>query len=83
MSWRPADADGLDINVANTRCQWDTSSKPSIALASVRILFVRLLLLSCFSFGNVARQGTNASPFQKEKQRVGMATRINYYSMIK
>ena len=83
MSWRPTDADGLDINIANTRCQWDMSSKPSIALASVRIIFVRLLLLSCWPFWNVARQGTNASPLRKCQQRVGMATRINYYSMIK
>ena len=77
------DADGLDINVANTRCPWDTSSKPSIALASIRILFVRLLLLSCFFFGNVAWQVAYVSPFRKEKQRVRMATRINYYLMIK
>jgi hypothetical protein len=58
-------------------------SKPSIALASVRILFVRLLLLSCWPFWNLARQGSNASPLRKCQQRVGMATRINYYSMIK
>jgi hypothetical protein len=71
------------IVVVNMRRQLDTSSKPFIALASVMILFVRLLLLSCFSFGNVARQDTNASPFRKEKQRVVIATRIMYYSMIK
>ena len=83
MSWRPMDADGLDINIANTRCQWDTSSKPSIILASVRILFVRRMMLSCSPFWNLARQGAYASPLRKGEQRVGMATRISYYSMIK
>ena len=73
----------MDIVVVNMHRQLDTSSKPFIALASVMILFVRLLLLSCFSFGNVARQDTNASSFRKEKQRVVMATRIMHYSMKK
>ena len=72
-------ADELDINVANTRRQWDTSSESSIMLDSDMTLFVRPLLLSCFSFGNVARQGTYESPSRKEKQPVGMATRIIHH----
>jgi hypothetical protein len=71
------------LNIANTRCQWDTSSKPSIALSSVRILSVRRMMLSCLPFWNLARQGAYASPLQKGEQQVGMATRINHYSMIK
>ena len=73
----------MPLNFANTRCQWDTSSKPSNALASVRILFVRRMMLSCSPFWNLARQGAYASPLRKGEQRVGMATRINHYSMIK
>ena len=83
MSWWPTEADGLDIVGANMRRQLDKSSKPFIALASVMILFVRLLLLSCWPFWNLARQGTNASPLRKGQQRVVMATRIMHYSMKK
>ena len=83
MSWWPTEADGLDIVGANMRRQLDKSSKPFIALASVMMLFVRLLLLSCWPFWNLARQGTNASPLRKGQQRVVMATRIMHYSMIK
>ena len=83
MSWWPTEADGLDIVGANMRRQLDKSSKPFIALALVMILFVRLLLLSCWPFWNLARQGTNASPLRKGQQRVVMATRIMHYSMKK
>ena len=34
-------------------------------MASVTILFVRLLLLSCWPFWDLAWQGTNPSPFRK------------------
>jgi hypothetical protein len=47
-------ADELELNVANTRRQWDTSSESSIMLDSDMTLFVRPLLLSCFFFGKVA-----------------------------
>jgi hypothetical protein len=61
---------------------WISLPSPS-SLASVMILFVCLLLLSCWPFWNLARQGTNASPLRKGQQRVVMATRIMHYSMKK
>jgi hypothetical protein len=47
-------ADELELNIANTRRQWDTSSELSIMLDSDMTLFVHPLLLSCFFFGKVA-----------------------------
>ena len=72
----------IGYNCCKYASPWDMLSKSSIALVSVTILFVRLLFLSWWSFWNLARQ-VSISPLQKCKQRVGMATRIMHYSMLK
>ena len=73
----------IGYNCCKYALPWDKLSKSSIALASVTILFVRLLFLSCWPFWNLAWQDTNASPRRKCQLRVGMATRIMHYLMIR
>jgi hypothetical protein len=62
--------------VANMRLQCDTSADASTMLVSAMgVVVVRLLLLICFSFWDVVREGGYALPCGKEKQDLQRSTR--------
>jgi hypothetical protein len=50
--------------------QYDTSADASTMLVSADGVLVCLLLLICFSLGDVVREGGNVSSCKKEKQEL-------------
>jgi hypothetical protein len=56
--------------VVNMCLQHDTSADATTMLVSADGVLVRLLLLICFCFWDVARERGNVSPCKKEKQEL-------------